>query len=223
MPRPIPREHRTENQLPPPQPWQQARSTGREQSCREGGGEIVTDAQWQSLGDNGDDGGYGDDRDEDSCSTPFDNCPSFYKPAEAGVHLRVEEAPQAVEVGAASLSHEHGGIFAVTDNTCTGLVVSEGTGECTLIVEFSPQQPGRYDEQLAIEIPSHGVTHTIDLERDVSAPAAALPTAPTDSATGFTDPPARASPDPVPPGTGKPPEDPPDPQTPATDVRVGAS
>ncbi|MEX5270568.1 hypothetical protein [Kocuria sabuli] len=212
-----------------------------------GGGEINLDAQWQSLGQAGGDGndgalggdggteGDGTDGLDDPCPATLGVCARFAVNLE--VDLTALEAPEGVEVGAVSISSGQEDAFRVVENTCTGFEVSEGTGACSITVEFAPQQPGQYHAELLIDIPSHEVTEAIDLQRDATGPATALPTEPADGATASTESPEPVSPEPsvpgtidppVPPdptagGTAGPPVGPPDLPEPAPDFPVEAS
>jgi hypothetical protein len=205
-----------------------------------GGGEINLDAQWQSLGQVGGEGndgarggdeGDGADGADGPCTATLGVCARFAVDLE--VDLTALDAPEGVEVGAVSISDGQEDAFRVVENTCTGLEVSAGTGACSITVEFAPQEPGQYYAELLIDIPSHEVTESIDLQRDATVPATALPTKPTESATASTEPPEPVSPEPSAPGTIDPPvppdpdaggtAGPPDPPEPAPDFPVEAS
>lgn len=243
----------------------EARETGEirettEESRRElpNSGDMTIDAQWQSLGQGegsgneggngtpgnggggGDIGGNGGDIDSvDPCRNSLNRCTYVHR-VDVSIVMGALETPRSVKLGTVGISTGQTDAFRVVENTCTGLEVSDGTGTCSITVELSPQQPGLYEAKLMIDVPSHQVTETVDLERLVTGTATALPTdstEPAEEATTSTGPPESVSPEPSVPGTTDPPVppdatsggtagpivNPPDPVGPAPDLPVEPS
>lgn len=165
-----------------------------------GGGEVSLDAQWQSLGgggssggggggstgdDGGDDdgssgGGDGEDSYDDFCDAPLGDCAYYIVKTDIGFDMTAAESGASAEIGTSGILGAQADAFTIIENTCTGLEVSGGTATCSITVALVAQEPGLYRAQLAIDIPSHDVTETVELVQEVRAPATALPTEPTD-------------------------------------------